>query len=351
MALPNLSIRRICLHEIQKRNEDRQPLPVTYAAGLLDLQGRAMDAFASRVHSAFRSDAQCMDMAIANHAQGSVAQLGTVLVGANNAAFVEQSRSFADLLNQHQHSRTIPGGLVVVFDGTVGNPPTRFFAVMKAEMHEGFLRGADLSAEFVDSLFLSPKNKLYKIGLFRAKEHPAGTMPDGWIATLYDKQMTASNRDGAAGYFHSSFLGLDIPENSAQKVRKFFEHTREFIRSSDVDEEAKVDLYNSLFTYLKVDQSPNIQVGSFADRFMDRDLGDEYREHMRRARFPTEAIAKDLTEIRGRLRLRRFRFPSSIVLSGPPEAISQLVKVENIESEAGEAWTQITVRGRLEGQD
>lgn len=351
MALPNLTIRRICLHEVQKRNEDKQPLPVTYAPGLLNLEGRAMAAFASRVHSAYRSDAQCMEMAIANHAQGSVAQLGTALVASNDVDFVQQSRAFADLLNQHQHSRSIPGGLVVVFDGTAGNPATPFFAVMKAEMHEGFLRGANLTAEFVDSLFLSPKNKLYKIGLFHAKSEPAGAMPSEWTAILYDKQMTAANRDGAASYFHGSFLGLAIPENSAQKVKTFFDKTQEFIRESNITQEQKTDLYNGLFTYLKVDQSPNIQVGTFAERFMTEELGEGYRAHMRRARFPTEAIAKDISEISGRLRLRRFRFPSSIVLSGPPEAISDLVTVKAVEGENGENWTVITVRAPLEAQE
>lgn len=255
------------------------------------------------------------------------------------------------MLNLHQQSRSIPGGLVVVFDGTVGNPALPFFGVMKAEMHEGFVRGQNLSAEFVESLFLSPGNKLYKIGLFRAKAAPGAPLPGGWTATLYDRQMSALNRDGAAGYFHGNFLGLAIPEDSAFQVRTFWEKTREFIKQSDMDEEAKIDLYNGLHTYLKVDQAQQIQVSEFAERFMADDLGDAYVAHMRRARVPEAAIAKDLSEIKGRLRLRRFRFPEKIVLSGPPEAITDLVTVEKIDGEDGKSWTQITVRGELQSQE
>lgn len=351
MALANLRVRRICLHEVQKRNEDRQAMPVTYGTELLQLDGRGLEAFTSRVHSAFKSDAQCMDMTIASHGAGSIADLGSKIVTATDRQFVQQSRAFADQLNQHQHSRSIPGGLVVVFDGTVGNPSTQFFAVMKAEMHEGFLRGANLSVEFVESLFLSPKNKLYKIGFFKANNSPAQALPEGWSAVLYDKQLSARDREGAAGYFHGSFLGLEIPESSAHQTRKFFEKTRHFIGKSDLAEEDKVDLYNSLYAYLKVDQSPTVQVGAFADRFMNDDLGESYRDFMRSEKFPARAIAKDLSEVSGSLRVRKFRFSQSIVLSGPPEAISNRVTIEVPEAGAGEAFTVITIRGELESQD
>lgn len=351
MALANLTIGRICLHEIQKRNDERQALPVTYGSQLLVLQGKSLQTFEKRIYSAFASDAQCMAMAITAHGPGSVALLGSELVTATDADFVVNSRAFADLLNHHQQSRAIPGGLVVVFDGTVGNPALPFFAVMKADLHEGFVRGRNMSAQYLDSLFLSPGNKLYKVGLFRAKAQPAEALPGGWSATLYDRQMSALNRDGAAGYFHGNFLGLAIPQDSAFQVRTFWEKTREFIKQADMDEESKIDLYNGLHTYLKVDQAQQIQVSEFAQRFMDNDLGDAYIDHMRRARVPEVAIAKDLSEVKGRLRLRRFRFPEKIVLSGPPEAITELVTVEKIDGEDGQSWTQITVRGELESQE
>lgn len=351
MALLNLAVGRICLHEIQKRNDERQALPVTYGPKLLALTGKPLQAFEKRIYAAFGSDAQCMDMTIASYGAGSAALLGSELVKATDAEFVTKSRAFADSLNLHQQSRSIPGGLVVVFDGTVGNPALPFFGIMKAEMHEGFVRGQNLSAEFVESLFLSPGNKLYKIGLFRAKAEPAAALPGGWSATLYDRQMSALNREGAAGYFHGNFLGLEIPKDSAFQVRKFWEETRAFIKQCDMDEEGKIDLYNGLNTYLKVDQAQEIQVSEFAQRFMGDDLGDAYVAHMRRVRIPETAIAKDLSEVKGRLRTRRFRFPGKIVLSGPPEAITDLVTVERVDGEDGQSWTKITVRGELESQE
>lgn len=65
MALENLTIRRVCLHEVYKRTDERAVVPPTYATGLLELDPRARTAFASRVIAAFRSEAQCMWMTIA----------------------------------------------------------------------------------------------------------------------------------------------------------------------------------------------------------------------------------------------------------------------------------------------
>ena len=238
-----------------------------------------------------------------------------------------------------------------MFDGTVGHPATPYFRIMKAELHEGFLKQADLQATFVDSLFLSPKTKLYKIGLFVAHPGPRRDLPDGGTVTVYDSQLTAAQRDGAALYFHERFLGLVTPENSAHRTKQFFQKTREFIASAQMPMEQKVDLYNGLYTYMKVDRSPTIQVGTFADSYLPDGLGRDYRQFMHRERFPERAIQKDLSEVAGSLRMRKFRFPQRITLSGPPDAISDLVVVEGVEAPDGGSWTRITVRGQIEGQE
>ena len=311
-----------------------------------------MAAFRSRVIAAFKSSAQCIEMAIVDYGLGTIVAHGAALVAARTPGFVRESRSIAKRLAVAQQSRGIPGGLVVVFDGTVGNPATPFFGVMKAELHEGFLKGADLQATFVENLFLSPKTKLYKIGLFISDgARPRPALPEGWAATVYDSQMTATQRDSAATYFHRTFLGLELPVNSAQQVKQFYQQTKDYIKAAPLTPEEKTDLYNGLYTYLKVSREPTIQVSRFAGTYMDDDLADDYGAYMRRNRFPVGAVSKDLSEIQGVLRQRRFRFPRSITLSGPSEAINDLVKVDTVAGDDGEEWTQITIRGELESQD
>lgn len=351
MPLENVTIRRVCLHEVHCRQEEGPLIRPTYGTGLLDLGPKAMSALRSRVIAAFKSNAQCMEMSIRKFDGGSALANGVELIGKRDPGFVTFSRTFADKLTEAQTSRQIPGGLMVVFDGTLGNPATPFFGLMKAELHEGFLKTADLQAQYVDDLFLSPKTKLYKIGLFvNDGVKPRPDLPDGWTATVYDSAMTAANRDAAATYFYSNFLGLDIPVNAAQNVKKFFDETKNFIKGSDLKESEKVDLYNSLYSYLKLDRGNTIQTSKFASTYMGEDLADDYIKHMRRQKFPSSAIAKDLSEVAGSLRLRKLRFPRSITLSGPPDAISELVDVETVNGDDG-VQTRITIRGSIQSQE
>ncbi len=168
---------------------------------------------------------------------------------------------------------------------------------------------------------------------------------------MYDSKLTAKTRDAAATYFYSTFLGLDIPANAAHQIKSFFDQTKNFIASSNLDQESKVDLFNGLYTYLKVEQGTTIQVSEFADRYMPPDLASGYESHMRQQRFPTAAVAKDLSEVRGSLRLRRFKFPGAITLSGPPEAVRELVSMSPLVGEGGEQWTRVTIRGRIQSQE
>ncbi|RYC30850.1 hypothetical protein D3273_16825 [Lichenibacterium minor] len=351
MPLENLKIRRICLHEVYKRTDDRQIAAPTYSSGLLELPQKARDAFASRVHSAFRNDAKCMAMSIKRFEPNDIAARGAAIILTEDADFVQQSHAFAYKLAEAQTSRKYPGGLVVIFDGTVGRDPLPFYGVMKAELHEGFVKQNDLQATFVETLFLTPKTKLYKIGLFIATKYSDQVLPDDWTATVYDNQLTSSDRDGSAIYFYGAYLGLEIPSNSARQVKSFFDASKEFIRSASVSQEKKVDLYNGLYAYLKVDQAGTIQVGEFAERFMPPELQENYRNHMRRERVPATVISKDLTECGASLRIRKLRFANRITLSGPPEAISDFVDVRQVEGEGGETWTQITIKSPLEGQE
>ncbi len=350
MPLENLNIRRASLHEVHRRADDRAIVAPTYATELFALHAAGLATFQKRVQQAFQSDAKCLRMTISAHAAGSVSAIGVDLISADDANFVVQSRAMADLLAAAQTSRGYPGGLVVTFDGTVGHPARRFFGIMKAEMHEAFLKGENLQASFVDSVFLSPKTKLYKIGLFVAADEPPGSLPGGWNATVYDSQLTAAERDGAALYFHETFLGLSFPENSAQQTKQFYKKTREFIASAALPEEEKVDLYNGLYSYLKLDREPTVQVATFAARFMSDEVGDNYQRHMRREHFPEEAIQKDISEIAGGMRIRKLRFGGQIMLSGPAQAIADRVQVMPVNGPDGEQWTQITVHGRLESQ-
>ncbi len=97
-------------------------------------------------------------------------------------AFVQISSTLTLKLQHAQLSAAIPGGVVVCIVGTIGNPAHRFAAVIKAERQEGFrkrVRNGQTTLQLIRDLFLTPTQKLYKIGFFvelnrpRANQTPA----------------------------------------------------------------------------------------------------------------------------------------------------------------------------------
>jgi hypothetical protein len=354
MAFENLSVQRAVLHEVHKRRHDGALVTPRYATQLVLLPADAMDVFKERVVDAMGTASQCMEMDIAEVGAESAVAIAASLLGRPDGAFVTGSAKFADKLAGAQIPKNLPGGILVVFNGTVNAASHPFVAVIKAEKQTGF-REHGTSLQFLKDLFLTPASKLYKIGFFvrEGVAHPA--LPDGWKAFVYDSHMTMANRDGAAKYFFESFLGCRVQENSAHLTRAFFEHTRDFIRNLPAEPEEKEDLLTSLYTYLKVDQTPTIQVSSFSTAYIPADKQDDYRAFMQGQKFPLNAVQKDTAEIKAQLRKRRVRFSSSIELTGPPEAFKDLITIEKVPADGAERgqsgeWTRITIKDRIRGQ-
>ena len=355
MTFENLQVQRVILHEVHPRLHDGNPVPPRHGQQLIKLPSDAMDVFKERIIDAMGSASQSMEMEIAEAGAGSAVAIADSLFGIADQKFIPRSAQFADKLTQVQVARNIPGGILVVFHGTVGAASHPFVGVIKAEKQTGF-RELGTSLQVLKDLFLTPASKLYKIGFFMRESTTSKPLPVGWRAFVYDSLMTAANRGGAAKYFFDLFLGCRIPVNSAYLTREFFENTREFIRDLPLKAEAKDDLLTSLYTYLKVDQRPSIQVNSFSTTYLPPDSQDDYRTFMKNKKFPLTAVPKDTAELKSQLRKRRITFPGSIELSGPPESFKDLIKIKTIVPDAGDGgspnrWTQITVKDAIRSQE
>jgi hypothetical protein len=76
-----------------------------------------MDSFRERVVDALGT--QSMEMEIAEAQAGSAVEISSSLLGKPDRAFVTDSRQFADRLANVQVQRNLPGGMLVMFTGTV----------------------------------------------------------------------------------------------------------------------------------------------------------------------------------------------------------------------------------------
>jgi hypothetical protein len=195
MAFENLTVQQVVLHEVYKRRHDGALIPPRYAAQLIALPADAMDVFKERVVDAMGTASQSMEVEIAESGAESAISLALSLLGKADRAFISESAKFADKLAAAQVPKNLPGGILVVFNGTVSAASHPFVAVIKAEKQTGF-RERGTSLQFLKDLFLTPASKLYKIGFFVREGATRLPLPEGWRAFVYDSHMTTANRDG-----------------------------------------------------------------------------------------------------------------------------------------------------------
>lgn len=361
MKILDLKLTRVIIHEVFERTNDRNRVDPQFSAALEQLDNNAIEALRSRIVAAMASPAKCIQMAIHKFNADSMFVLAAQLVDADEILFVERSKKIADLLADAQKSRSIPGGILVVFAGSAGVPERRLIGVIKAEVHNGFTReqvdGA-MTLKFLNNLLLTAQTKLYKIGLFvESTPEATGEPVERWESYIYDEQLTLSNRDGAAQYFYEGFLGCKFLESSARNTKKFYDLTKTFIQGMNIEETERVVLINALVTYLKADQSPTVSTSAFGDAYLaEGNIRDAYTHYMKKADFPVVAVAKDLTDVNSALRLRRLVFRNQVRLTAPAEGFENLVAIESIDGETVECgsppkWTRIIVKADISGQE
>lgn len=352
----NLRIDRVAVHEVFQRNEDRSMRQPAYAPALERLSAEALVAFRLRMTQALSGETQSLTMRIARHGVGTFLDAAQTLIGSSDADFLAGSMVVADRLAEAQMARRIPGGMVIVFDGTAGAPAVPFVGVIKAETQEGFRRsaeGAEAVIEFLQNIFLTPATRLYKIGLM-LRTDASKAAPEGWRAVVFDSNISKSNREQAAQYFYEGFLGCVLPSDGPYETMRFFDLTKEFVKRSDIDGERKRDLIDSLHVFVRDEQDPTFSAEQYSDRYLPEVLQDPYSAYMEAKKFTAGAVVRDTSQMAGRLRRRRLKFGADIELSASPEALSDKITIEAIDGHAAdgqiERWTRLTIRERLTGE-
>lgn len=362
MELANLVVERVVLHEVFRRGLDQVRVAPDCGEQIENLDDEATDALRDRVVTAMASPTKAVPMSITRVNENATIRHVKDLLNPNLEVYIDGTKVLANRLADEQRSRKIPGGVLVVFHGTYGAPSRRLVCIIKAEVHNGFVRVRDgqiNKLQFLKNLMLTAQTKLYKVGLFIEEQeiNEPENSAAGWSAYLYDESLTASNRYDAAQYFYEGFLGLGFPTSSARQTAKFHELTKVFIQNMNVAEEDKITLHNALVTYLKADQSPTVGVTAFGEAYFgDPEIHDAYARYMLQAGFPDMPVNKDLSDLGNALKSRRVTFKSNIKLSGPSEEFSKLVSIEQIDGDqAGDGqiprWTKIIVKDRIQNSE
>lgn len=365
MQFGNLDIDKIIIHQVFQHDSDGNRVPPLQGHEFIRFENSAMDTFVTRVTNALGQGSKAVQMEIVNQEPRGLPQIVNQLIDKDPDEFAVSSYDIARKLTEAQHTRNLPGGILVVFSGSQGPERRKFLGIIKAEVHSGYEKQInpqtnEISLKFVEELLLTPGTRLYKTAGFFEKSGDYADNADlneKWAVLVSDSQISKADGKAAAQYFYSGFLGCGYPQTSARTTKHFYEQTSAFISQLNVTASEKNNLLNALTTYLKVDTSSTISASEFAAKyFEDIDLQDTYTLHIRNAGLPDTAFTKDIEHVASNLKIRKICFRSNVKITAPSEAFKELVVIETIEGELDEAgspkeWTKIIVKDRIKMQE
>lgn len=352
LQLANLIINRIVSHEIYPKNDDGSNEPPKLNNSLTILKSEGIETLQKRIIDAVGSQSKCFEMEIQKDDEESLFQKICQMLSSHDTNFISLSHDIARELNKSHFSRNIPGGMLVIFDGLIGMDSKKMIGIIKAEIHGGFGKkdkGTNLIIEFLNSLFLTPQQRLYKIAIFVENNEDNGEglrNKDDFEVFIYDHNISKSDPLSAAGYFYNTFLGCSFASNDKKLTKDFFNYTQEYIYGLNIIEEEKIDYSTALFSYIKLNQSGEINIMDFATEYLEEKHIDTYRNFMTEKGLPDISFHKDITLIRSKLRKRSLRFSSGIRVIAPSEEFDNLFKI--IEEKENE--TIIEIKGKIENE-
>jgi hypothetical protein len=348
--IANMRIRRIIIHQVFERSENRDLVEPRYNSELTALEADGLQTLQNRITNALGNDSYSVEMDINNTQYGSCFDVISSMIDLDEQGFINKSKNIALMLAHAQVNKKVPGGIVVVFSGLIGPNSNKFIGIIKAEIHNGFSildRDNSLVLQYLSDLLLTPQQKLYKIGIFIEITPPTTEkrQAEDFRVLVYDHNLRTGNINDAAAYFYGGFLGCSLSSNSKKLTSDFYTYSKDYIDISSLADDKKLDLNYALYTYLKINQTNTISTADFSDQYLP-ELKDNYQQYMEGKNFPANSITKDLSYLKNKLQKRRIRFSSNVKLEAPSDNFNELVEI--IGTEDGN--TLIKIKGIIREQ-
>jgi len=363
--LINIRIKRIAIHQVFQRDEDGNRVAPRRGVELIKFNATAMEEFKNRFISAIGQQSKAVNMSIVEQDKSKVPSIIDSVECTTDDEFLDLSVEIANKLTDAQAHRSIPGGIIVVFDGLYGATPKHFVGIMKAEIHSAYQKTQDtmtkeIGLEFIEEVLLTPAAKLYKTAAFFHEEDSDGDvvfedsdLNKHWKVLISDSQISQTEGKAAAKYFYSTFLGCGYPATSARTTKRFYDKTAIFINDMDIPEEERSAIHTALNVYLRHEKSETVNPTEFASRHFDADTRDSYTAFLEDNELPLTSFTKDTEYISKKLKTRKLSFGQNVKITAPASNFDELINIESISEHDGQAvnWTRITVKDRIVAQE
>ena len=330
----SLNVKRIIIHTINSKQNGQDSASVDFSNEILVIVENVLAIIKVRLMDAAGRNSKAFELKIEDASEGSFYDLSRNLDELSNAEFIASTSRIADLLADCQRKTSIPGGYLIIMNCTDDETNLPVQIVIKAEPHEA-LQFSNIDGHsqlnVLQKVFLSPSQKLYKIGIIYAKtDEVLENLNDQFGCFLYDDQFRTDTHP--AEYFYKDFLGLSVGENAKIQSQRFYDKTEKFILSNIVDTETKANLLSVLKTEFSTNENPTVNPLNFANTnipiangLRDSYIGDVCQE------LPF-SIVKDSILIKTRLSKRKIDFPSQINVMGPEDNFdNKVVIIDNLD--------------------
>lgn len=323
----DLIFSKAAMHTIVPRHND-DPARPEFLDQVFQLGNNVQNTLRKRLVNAMGRRGKSFKLTIAKYDEGTFFRTCANLKHSTEDEFLEASKHIATLLANSQGHSNAPGGYLLFLQGSDVNTQKEWYIAIKADPHEALassLRDGVLTIEVLDKIFLSPSQKLFKIGAIEEVNLELGEVNQQYNCYLFDDQF--GNTDRPAVYFYDTFLGFSIMGNEKIQSMLYYKNTEDFIKKTDLlDTDQKQDALDALRIQFTVNREPTIRPEQFSETYFESvDLQRQYRVEVA-SKLPTNFL-KDRSLINTRLGTKKIDFPSKIKISGPDENFDRNVRI------------------------
>lgn len=348
-----IEIKKGVMHHIVAKGKEDEYAAVNYEPSTFTPDANITTLIRERLVTASGKKSKAFELKIGDFSTGSFFDHIKDLKSANDAKFFSASKKIADLLAQSQTTSIIPGGVFILLNCIDKAINKTLFIVIKAELHKAAtsktVKG-HTSLQVLNEIFLSPSQRLYKVGIIYEREDKSKTYPnDSYTCFLFDEQFRTDGKKPAE-YFYKTFLGFSIDENSQIQIKRFYDNSHSFITNYVSDHEEKIDLLNALKNELLLSTEEAVTPFDFGKKYIkDDELLDLYVNRVSNGLPPS--IAKDTILVKNQLSRKTLVFPNSIKITGEAESFDANVSLIKSNAELkrialDDEYTIIKIKGK-----
>ncbi|MFP4369956.1 MAG: nucleoid-associated protein [Candidatus Kapaibacterium sp.] len=344
----------MAIHEIIAKQGSQEHAVASVDDKLLQLEESVNNIIKNRFSKAASKTNKFFEMDIEKSNGSCFFTLVHKMKHMSDVDFIKASGELAYLLAESQTRNSIPGGYLLVIEAQTRDHRQVYIAV-KCELHEALryeIRDGNSQIRLLDDVFLSPSQKLYKIGIIyeREEQEPGKTFPNKEFgAYLFDQQFNPDSEP--ASYFFKDFLGFSYEGNSKIQSKRYYENTENFIKSNLENYEDKLSMLDLLRHQFREEEDTKIEPMDFAASYLQEpDMIERYANEV--ASYLPQNIHKDGTLLEHRLKWKKLNFPNKIVLSGPENTFEFGVEIIKDKEEldkidlSNSAYTLIKISGK-----